>query len=217
MEQRTLTSVPSNGTAAMEEPSRGSPKRETGGGNDNVAQGDARLSRSEARTSHGRPATGEAMKPSRWLRHALTIPLVVAGVWHGVEAGSRGAFLAAGAATLAWLVWPEAARFLAWRRRRRAEHTRRRYKRLLKHAERSLAKTERARRRADRRPGNERLARRAERLEARAARAVAQAKRARDRCAKLTGHHDTGSAITRAPSRMQRRASEPSGRPPERR
>ena len=100
-------------------------------------------SRFEAHTPHGPPATGEAMKPSRWLRPALTIPLVVAGVWHGVEAGSRGAFFAAGAAALTWLAWPEAARFLAWRHRRRAEHTRRRYERLLKHAERSLAKTER--------------------------------------------------------------------------
>ena len=190
MEQRTLTSVPSNGIAAMEEPSREIPKPEAGGGSDNAAQGDDQPPRFEAHTPHGRPATGEAMKPSRWLRHALTIPLVV-GVWHGVEAGSRGAFFAAGAAALTWLVWPEAARFLAWRRRRRAEHTRRRHKRLLKHAERSLAKTERARQRADRRPGNERLARRAERLEARAARAVARAERARDRCAKLTAHHDT--------------------------
>ena len=215
MEQRPLTSVPSNGVAAMDEAS--SPKPETGGGNDNAAQGDDRRTRSEAHTTHGRPATGEAMKPSRWHRHALTIPLVVAGVWHGVEAGSRGAFLAAGAAAIAWLVWPEAARFLAWRHRRRAEHTRRRHERLLEHAERSLAKTKRARQRADRRPGNERLALRAERLEARAARAVAEAKRARDRCAKLAGHHDTGSAITREPSRRQRRSNEPSGRPPEQR
>ena len=67
-------------------------------------------------TAH--PCPGAMM---RWVRHAAARPVVVAGAWHGVEAGSRGAFIAA----VASLVWPEAARLVAWRRRQRAERARR--------------------------------------------------------------------------------------------
>ena len=132
------------------------------------------------------------MKASRWLRHALTLPVIVVGAWHGAETGSRGSILAAGASAIAWLVWPEAARLVAWRRRHRAERTRRRYERLLKRAERSLAKAERARRRADRRPGRISLARRAERLEWQATRAVAHADRARERHATVMPRQPKG-------------------------
>ena len=95
------------------------------------------------------------MKLGRWLRHATTIPVIAAGIWQGVEAGSRGAFLAAGAAAIAWFAWPEAARLVAWRRRRRAES-------------------------AKRRPTSQRLIRRAERLATRAMRDVARDDGARE-------------------------------------
>ena len=95
------------------------------------------------------------MNGSSWIRHALTLPVVAAGVWHGIEVGSRGAFVAAGTAAIAWFVWPEAARLVAWRRRRRAETAKRRHERLVKRAERALAKAERARTRADRRPASQ--------------------------------------------------------------
>ena len=115
------------------------------------------------------------------LRHAATLPLVVAGAWYGVEHGSRGAFLLAGAGALAWLIWPEASRFLAWRRRRRAETEKTRLERAVSRAERDVAKAERARQRADRRPSSARRARRAARMEARAQRALATAARLRER------------------------------------
>ena len=51
-------------------------------------------------------AGGDDVKGSSWIRHALTLPVVAAGGWQGVEAGSRGAFVAAGAAAIAWFVWP---------------------------------------------------------------------------------------------------------------
>ena len=132
------------------------------------------------------------MKPPGWLRHTVTLPVVAAGVWYGVEAGSRGGLLAAGAAAIAWLVWPEARRLRSWRDRRRAERTRRRYVRRLERAERSLAKAERARTRADRRPTRTRLARRAEQLEAQATRAVAHADRARERHEALASRQPKG-------------------------
>jgi len=47
-------------------------------------------------------------------------------------------------------VWPEAAGLVACRRRRRAERDKCRHERLLKRTERSLAKAECARKRADR-------------------------------------------------------------------
>lgn len=122
---------------------------------------------------------------ARWLRHAVSLPVVVFGAWYGVEHGSSGAFLLAGAGALAWLVWPEASRFLAWRRRRRAEVVRARLERAMSQADRDVAKAERARQRADRRPSSARRARRAERLENRALRAVARAARARDRAGVL--------------------------------
>ena len=40
----------------------------------------------------------------RWLRHATTLPVIVAGIRHGTTAGSRAGFVAAGAAAFAWLV-----------------------------------------------------------------------------------------------------------------
>ena len=119
------------------------------------------------------------MKVFGWLRHAVTLSAVVAGAWYGVETGSRGAMILAGAGAVAWLVWPEAARFLAWRRRRRTERARRRYARAIERATRQTTRAERARRRSDLRPGNERLARRAEHLEKRANRSVERAERAR--------------------------------------
>ena len=122
----------------------------------------------------------QALKTGRWIRHAATLPLVVAGAWHGVEQGNRGAFLLAGAGALAWFVWPEASRFLVWRRRRRAEVARVRLERAMSRAAREVAKAERARERADRRPSSERRARQVEHMEKRARRAVARAARARD-------------------------------------
>lgn len=133
------------------------------------------------------------MRYGIWLRHGLTLPAMVAGGWYGVEVGSRGAMLLAGAGAVAWLVWPEAAKLIAWRRRRRTERARRRYARAIEGAMRRAARAERARRRADRRPGSGRLARRAERLEKRAARAVARAERAKERNASpdgRVGEHD---------------------------
>ena len=121
------------------------------------------------------------MTHARWLRHAATFPVVVGGAWYGVEHGSSVAFLLAGAGALAWFVWPEASRFLAWRRRRRAEVARARPERAMSQADRDVAKAERARQRADRRPSSARRARRAERMEKRALRAVATAARSRDR------------------------------------
>ena len=121
------------------------------------------------------------MRPGLVLRHAATLPLVVAGAWYGVEQGSRGAFILAGAGALAWLLWPEASRFLAWRRRRRAEAAKTRLERAVSRAERDVAKAERARQRADRRPTSARRARRAARMEARAQRALATAARSRER------------------------------------
>ena len=118
---------------------------------------------------------------ARWLRHAVPLPAVVVGGWYGVEHGSSGAFLLAGAGALAWFVWPEASRFLAWRRRRRAEVARAQLERAMSRADREVAKAERARQRADRRPSSTRRARRAERMEKRALRAVATAARSRDR------------------------------------
>ena len=119
----------------------------------------------------------------RWLRHAVPLPAVIFGIWYGVEHGSRGALLLAGAGALAWLAWPEASRFLAWRRRRRAEAAKTRLERSLSRAEREVAKAERARKRADRRPSSARRARRAARMEARAQRALAAAVRSRERAA----------------------------------
>lgn len=133
------------------------------------------------------------MRHGIWLRHALTLPAMVAGGWYGVEAGSRGAMLLAGAGAVAWLVWPETAKLVAWRRRRRTERARRRYARAIERAMRRATRAERARRRADLHPGSGRLARRAERLEKRAARAVAKAERAKERSASrdgLAGEHD---------------------------
>ena len=118
---------------------------------------------------------------ARWLRHAATVPAVVVGAWYGVEQGSRGAFLLAGAGALAWLVWPEATKFLAWRRRRRTDGARARAARAMSRADRNVAKAERARERANRRPSSPRRARRADRMEARAERALATAARWRDR------------------------------------
>ena len=79
---------------------------------------------------------------ARWLRHAVSLPVVVFGAWYGVEHGSSGAFLLAGAGALAWFVWPEASRFLAWRRRRRAEVARARPERAMSQADRDVAKAE---------------------------------------------------------------------------
>ena len=122
---------------------------------------------------------------ARWLRHAVPLPVVIFGIWYGVEHGSRGALLLAGAGALAWLAWPEASRFLAWRRRRRAEAAKTRLERSLIRAERDVAKAERARKRADRRPSSARRARRAARMEARAQRALAAAVRSRERAAAI--------------------------------
>ena len=124
---------------------------------------------------------------ARWLRHAVPLPVVVFGAWYGVEHGSSGAFLLAGAGALAWFVWPEASRFLAWRRRCRAEVVRARLERAMSQADRDVAKAERARKRADRRPSSPSRARRAERMEKRALRAVARAARARELAAGLDG------------------------------
>ena len=121
------------------------------------------------------------MKYGTWLRHLATLPAVVAGAWYGVEAGSRGALLLAGAAAVAWFAWPETARFVAWRRARRAERARRRYARSIERAARRVTRAERAKQRAVRHPGSERLARRAERLEKRAKRALVAAERAETR------------------------------------
>ena len=118
---------------------------------------------------------------ARWFRHAVSIPAIVFGVWYGVGHGSRGAFVLAGAGALAWLAWPEASRFLAWQRGRRAEAARTRLERSLRRAARDVAKAERARQRADRRPSSARKARQAARMEARAERALATAARSRDR------------------------------------
>ena len=126
----------------------------------------------------------------RWLRHASTLPVAVAGAWHGIEAGSRGAILAAGVGAVSWLVWPEAARLLAWRRQRRAERARLRHARAMERAEKRVRKAEDARRRADRRPKSARLARRATRLEVRAKRAVARAGETRKRAASLSEGDD---------------------------
>ena len=124
---------------------------------------------------------------ARWLRHAVPLPAVVVGAWYGVEHGSSGAFLLAGAGALSWLAWPEASRFLAWRRRRRIEGARARLERAMSQADREVAKAERARKQADRRPSSTRRARRADRMEQRALRAVARAARARDLAAGLDG------------------------------
>ena len=124
---------------------------------------------------------------ARWLRHAVSLPVVVVGGWYGVEHGSSGAFLLAGAGALAWFVWPEASRFLAWRRRRRAEVARARLERAISRADREVAKAERAKARADRRPSSTRRVWRAERMENRALRAVARATRARDSAPHLRG------------------------------
>ena len=118
---------------------------------------------------------------ARWLRHAALLPAIVFSTWYGVEEGSRGAFLLAGGGALAWFIWPEASRFLAWRRRRRTEATRTRLERALRRAHRDVAKAERARQRADRRPSSARRARRAARMEARAERSLATAARSRER------------------------------------
>ena len=125
-----------------------------------------------------------AVMHARWLRHAVPLPAVVIGAWYGVAHGSGGAFLLAGTGALAWFVWPEGSRFLAWRRRRRAEVARARLERAISRADREVARAERARQRADRRPSSTRRARRAERMEKRALRAVARAARARDHGAK---------------------------------
>ena len=70
---------------------------------------------------------------------------------------SRGAMLVAGAGAVAWLVWPDTARLVAWRRGRRSERARRRYVRAIERATRTTSRAERARGRANRRPGNGRL------------------------------------------------------------
>ena len=133
-----------------------------------------------------------SLRHGKWLRHAVILPAVVAGAWHGVEAGSRGAILVAGAGAVAWLVWPEAARLVAFRRGRRAERARRRAARAIERAALELTKAEHAKRRAKRRPASERLARRAERLEKRAGRSVARAERAKERDAHLSASHSAG-------------------------
>ena len=96
----------------------------------------------------------QVVMDAQWLRHAATLPAVVVGTWYGVEQGSRGAFIFAGAGALAWLAWPEASRFLAWRRRRRTEGARIRLERAVTRADRDVAKAERAKERADRRPSS---------------------------------------------------------------
>ena len=63
----------------------------------------------------------------------------VAGAWYGVEQVSRGALLLAGVGAFAWLVWPEATRFLIWRRQRRAEVARARLERAMSRADREVA------------------------------------------------------------------------------
>ena len=118
------------------------------------------------------------MKTTLWIRHAAAAAVVVTGAWHGMETGSRGAFVAAGAAALGWFVWPEAARLLAWRRERRTRKAR-------QSAERWTARAERARIRADRRPGSRRRRERADRLAGKAQLAVDRATRAQERARKL--------------------------------
>ena len=118
---------------------------------------------------------------TRWLRHAVPVPVVVLGAWYGIAQGSMGALLLAGVGAVAWLVWPEASRFLAWRRRRHTEAARARLERVASRADRDVAKAERARKWADRHPSSPRRVRRAERMEQRALRAVARAARARER------------------------------------
>ena len=75
---------------------------------------------------------------ARWLRHAVSLPVVGFGAWYGVEHGSSGAFLLAGAGALAWLVWPEVSRFLARHPRRRTEVARVRAQRAVSRAEREV-------------------------------------------------------------------------------
>ena len=147
---------------------------------DYTRRASSRLVRSGPRLLHASRGTKDEMN-ARWLRHAVPLLAVVVSAWYGVEQGSRGGLLLAGAGALAWLVWPEASRFLAWRHRRRAEGARDRLERAVSRADRDVAKAERARERADRRPTSARRARRAERMETRALRAVARAERARER------------------------------------
>ena len=137
--------------------------------------------RNHARWGVQTPWGTEVEMHARWLRHAATLPAVVAGAWYGVEQGSRGALVLAGAGALAWLIWPESSRLLAWRRRRRTEGARARAERAMSRADRDVAKAERARERANRLPSSARRARRAERLEKRALWAVAMAAREKER------------------------------------
>ena len=127
------------------------------------------------------------MKRGMWTRHIATLPAFVGGAWYGVETGSRGALVVAGAAAVGWIVWPETARFIAWRRRRRGERARRRADRAIERAERQMARAERAKQRADQRPGSRRRTRRAERLVRRAERSLARAARAKERVQGLDG------------------------------
>ena len=129
----------------------------------------------------------EGHEAGTWVRHIATLPAVVAGAWYGVETGSRGAFVVAGVAAIAWIVWPETARFIAWRRRRHAE-------RAIERAERQLARAERAKRRAERRPRHQRLARRANHLEKRAEQALARAVRGKEQVQGLDGTWGKGPA-----------------------
>ena len=123
----------------------------------------------------------EVLMHARWQRHAVPLPAVVVGGWYGVQHGSSGAFLLAGAGALAWLVWPEASRFLAWRGRRRAEVARARVEPAVTRAWRESARAERAKERADRSPSSATRSRRAKRMERRELRPVAGTGWAMDR------------------------------------
>ena len=79
---------------------------------------------------------------TRWLRHAATLPDVAVGAWYGVENGSSGAFLVAGAGALAWFLWTEASWSVTWRRRRRTEDAGARIPRAVSRALRGGAKAE---------------------------------------------------------------------------
>ena len=92
------------------------------------------------------------------LKLATQVPQRLA---HAPGQASRGALLLAGVGAFAWLVWPEATRFLIWRRQRRAEVARARLERAMSRADREVATAERARERADRRPSSPRRAWRA--------------------------------------------------------
>ena len=99
--------------------------------------------------------------------------MVVIGAWYGVENASRGAMIVAGAATIAWLGYPLAARVLAWRRHRLD----RRAIALATAAEQAVDLALKAKHRADGRPGSKRLTKRAQHLTAKARASLERAKR----------------------------------------